>query len=422
MIITLHYHIIIRDKLTSFLKNHEELIGLDLLYFIKNGFYLLVTHFSIMSLGFIVFLFMARIWDKVTFGKWQLVFSVVNTLLFFSLTGMNNSIARSIVLNKERSFIDCVRTRLKWSLLGSAGLLLTAGYFYFKGDYLLAYSFLSLCFIFPFYSSFDSVFFFYEAKKKFFQSSILRISLKTIIALILLLLLFFYNSFILITVVNFLIPALFCLIVYSQIKSQLNKEKDENSVNFGKKLSFINVVSTITAYADKIILAFFLGVEQLAIYSIALTFPDLFNGFIKQLHSLVFPKLTKITKKELLSKIFEKWYITLLVPLLITFFSIFLSYLIPLIYGSKYIDSINLSILMSASLIVLFINPVVTNFLIINKLSQIIFKTQLISSLIRLALLLFFSKTLGVFGVALVYTIHNSVITLLNILFISKMR
>lgn len=389
------------------LASGERILGLDVRYFLKGGFYQFSTYALLTVLGFLISIFMARIWDKVTFGKWQLVVSIVNTLIVFSLIGMNSSIAVAAAKGADKSLITGIKARMRWSLLGSIGLIVTAGYFwFFRKDVAFTHIFLILSVLFPFYASFDSVVAFFNAKKEFLKSSAMQLGSKIILAATIISLLFFYNNFPLIVIINYAIIGLFNFFVFLAMRRSISGKDDPNTVPFGFKMSIANLLPSVTAYADKLIIPFFLDVQELATYIIALSVPDLFNAAVKPLHALLFPKVAELDRKGFVKMLHEKWLLTALLPLGFFLVAIALSFAIPIIFGEKYASAMPFSIIMSISMIFMIFFSLVYNFMISQEMSKQILQTQSALSLLRIILLVILVPKFGLLGASIVYALN----------------
>jgi O-antigen/teichoic acid export membrane protein len=88
-------------------------------------------------------------------------------------------------------------------------------------------------------------------------------------------------------------------------------EASMEAVHFGKKLSFLDIISSISNYLDRILVFTMLGSRETAIYAFAMAPPEQLKGYLKNLYVMALPKiagrpLTEI-KKSFYRKLFVLW-------------------------------------------------------------------------------------------------------------------
>lgn len=404
----------------KFLIFAENIFELDIRYFLKGGFYQFSTYGVLTVLGFIISVLMARFWDKSVFGRWQFIVGLVNTLLIFSLTGMSSAVAVAVARKEDRSLVVGVKARFKYGLLASLVLIILSSYFFIKNDRELSYVLFCLSFIFPFYSSFDSIIAFFNAREEFGKSTRVQLVSKLLVSIIIILFLFFYNDFVAIVVSNYLILGLVYVYYYVKVLPDINKKEDPNTFNFGLKLSLNQLIPSLTAYADKILIPLFLTSEHLANYIIALSIPDLFNAGVKYLHPLIFPKVINLDVDDFIGILKKKFFQIFLMPVMVFIIAIIMSFFIPYIFGEKYYEVVVYSIIMSSSIVFSIFYSLVYNFLIAKKMVREIFMLQTSYSIIRFLLLVILIPFFGLMGASLVYTLSIPIQALLGFYMIKR--
>ena len=406
-------------------------------YFVKNGFFVFLNHFIQIFFNFILSIFLARYLTKVDFGKWQFVMALIGASYIFSLPGMNISIMQSVAKKETENVFSGIKWRLIGSLVGSIVILLSSFYplFYHKDVSLTIILFLTAL-IFPFYSSYESIFSYFMAKKEFLTSLKLQSTLKFFsTTLAILFLAYGFNLIIILTSYLFSIALIQFLFYYFyvkkfqkiQVNNQNNKKSDSNNKQrfdsiskYGIQLSVLNIITLLPGYLDKILTPVLLGSEALANYAIAMTVPDFFNGLMKPMMILVFPKIADFSKEKIGAILKSKIKLIILLTLSSIILNILLSELIPFVFGQKYGDVVLMSSFMSLSLISLLVYPLVLSYVNINKMLKSIGLMNAWLGIVNSVGTLIFVWLFGIWGVVIVYIIRQPVAALLGIIASSK--
>lgn len=290
--------------LTNYVNRQKDNLQLDLNYWIRNGFWVGLKIFGDLLLDTIFFFFLVRLLPASGYGKYQFLMALLGLLSIFSMRGINTSILQATANGHPRSLVVGVKARIKYALIGSIVILCTSLYFYFiRVDFMLSYLLMFMAFLFPFLYSFDSAFSFLMGLEKFKLGTIYSNVLNFSIKLVLLMVLFLTRDVFWIMIIFVLLTSLFNLVVYLKCLSLIKGNSfDPETVSYGIKLSLLSVISIIGANIDKIILPFFLGLENLAIYSVAIIFPNMVIKILNQGIFTMLPRLTRISMSTLLAK------------------------------------------------------------------------------------------------------------------------
>jgi len=81
---------------------------------------------------------------------------------------------------------------------------------------------------------------------------------------------------------------------------------DTSVVSYGKHLSLMNIISTIAANADKLLIWHFLGAAEVAIYTFSLAVPMRASGAFAMLNRLYFPKVAEQEFGDIKNTLFRK--------------------------------------------------------------------------------------------------------------------
>ena len=300
---------VIKKHADKLIKKANQITGLDTLYLFKGGFWLTCSQLSITLIAFLFTFIITRTADKVFFGKYQLILSIIATLTIFTVPGINNALMRAVSLGREKAFITTLKERLLTSLFGSLALFITAAYFLWQGDSQLSLIFGVLGLIFPTTQITPLVSSYFYAKKKFLKPSIISILEKAVPVLTGLAVLITKNI-IIFAISYFISIALLNIIVLRWFFSteKLNNKTEEGLFKYGIKLTIANAIPKFSQQIDKQAMAFFLGLPQLAIYSVSLLIPDTIDSFSGLFQNLIVSKVVHAKPKDIANKLIKPWF------------------------------------------------------------------------------------------------------------------
>ncbi|MBU2524851.1 oligosaccharide flippase family protein [Patescibacteria group bacterium] len=331
-------------------------IGLDLPYFVKNGFWLSLGHGVDTIKGVVLSVVFTNFLSKSIYGEYNLYLSILGILTIFALPGMNQSIIQAVSRGYDGTYFKAIITKAKWSILGTIALIGIAIYFYFfKSDAQISISLIMLAVIFPLYAISETYQEFFAGKKKFRQLVIVS-SIFGIFSMIgLTAVVFLYPSALLLLLVTVFIQIIilggFSLIAMR--KYITNNKVDKSNIIFGKKLSLIGVLDVIANHIDKLIIGIFIGGVDLAIYQVAIMLPDYLKTSFAPITRTFLPKLSNmkidINNKDELKKNFFKMFIP--VAAMIIIFLITAPFVFKYVFP-KYLDqSLTFALVYSLSIL-----------------------------------------------------------------------
>lgn len=281
-------------RMFDVLKRYGSSIGLDVVYFVENGFAIAIRQVVAAFFGLLLMIVFSRLADKEILGQYQFILAIVYSMALFSLPGLNTSLLRSVARGYEGDYTRVVQLSFRSSMLSVVVLVCFGCYYFFLGNNNLGLAFVFSAFITPFFyapNTWDS---FLQGKSKFSLTSkwgsfqVAGTSLVTLVTLFL-----FPSSIFLILPAYLLTSSLFNILYYFwSLRLQENTKTDAEVFPYGFFLTKAGALGLIVDYFDKIILGFFnLGV--LAAYSVSLSIVEFLKNFIKSVFSVTFPKLSK---------------------------------------------------------------------------------------------------------------------------------
>jgi O-antigen/teichoic acid export membrane protein len=351
---------------------------------LKNTFWLSLGQFFTRLFKFLLVVFAARILGPEGWGSFQYVLSIASMFFIFSDWGVGNLLIRDY--QQKEDFKERIRTgSLIRESLAFLSLIvaLIASLIFENPNFRKTFIILAL---FLFLGNLrDYILNFFQAIQKMEKQFIVNFveSLLTLIFGIIFLLTLrnfvsFAFAYLFGIFFSFILAILLAKNFLIYLKPKINYEFIKYYLINGLPLALFGVLGFVFFTTDQIILGKLKGVETVGYYSIAAriililtTFPSLF------LISL-FPQLAlSVSDKERLKNIFKKSipFILLISFFLFAFILIFADFL-PLLFGQKYIPSIQPLKLLSLILLLIPLTNLFDNFLFsINKQWQDFFIT-----------------------------------------------
>ncbi|MCD6471079.1 oligosaccharide flippase family protein [bacterium] len=403
----------IKEKIYNLTITYSSKFELDLLYFIKGGFWLSIGQISSMLKAFILSLIFANLLSKEIFGQYSFVMATIGLASTFALPGMAYAIIQSVARGYDGTYFKALKQIFKWGWLGSLFLLSIAIYGIFSGRIYGAIVFLMVSFIFPFYSFKSYYSALLQGKKRFDIFAKITSLINVISVLSIVLAVFLTKSLLWIIIATIFIDVILAgYFTLFYVKKYIHNDKiEEDSIRFGKKVSFSLAFSNIANYFDSLIITYFLGFSDLAIFKIVTLLPNQIKVLANMFTPMLLPKMaSKNTKKKDLMKHFKKFF--LIVVFLILIYLIIAPFVFKWLYP-KYYEYVWLSMIYHLSfIVVLYILPF--NYLIKEKKGSLINKFYNYS-----AVLLIFLSLVGIYFYGLLGAIVARIVYRLFILFLT---
>lgn len=343
-----------KEKIDQVLTRGGKALGMDLHFYGKGSLWLTLTQVASIFTGLILSLLYARFLSKVVFGQYVFVHSLIAFFGSFAYPGLTTAVVRAVAQKREHILTQASRKTLPWATLSALPFLGLTNFYLFKTppDFTLAKTFCACFFLTIILWSYR----FYEAyftgkgqfKNYFFLS--LVFNLLTIFSLGLITILL--PSTFYLVLVSLGVNAIFSFLVTQNISRKLKTIKFAlKDLNFANNLNDIRLIGNLVVYADKIIIAKFLGFEAIAIFSFAQLIPEHIRGYLKNFSILSLARMSQgqfILNKTRFFKRLGQFLILSFVCVVAYFFSapILFHYLFP-----TYQEAVGLSQLYALSLL-----------------------------------------------------------------------
>lgn len=315
-------------------------VGIDLPFFIENGFWTFTNQLVNLVIGFGLYIIFANYLTKEIFGQYNLVLSFIGMFAFLSLPGLNVAIAHSVANGMQKTYIKAVKLSIKWSLLGSLSLLIVAIWYLYNSDYELTISISLAALFYPIMQAFSRWQAFFIGLAAFDKIAKYTIIQNIISFLVYGIVVYFFPHTVLYIIAAYIIlTSVFNLLWHSKVKMQVNDTPvDADCIPYGKFMTKASLLNMLILHFDKIIVGF-LNIETLAVYAISLKLIDSFKTLIKSVLAISFPKFVNQNVSLKTKHIILLMLIGLLISLVL--FSIS-KYIIVLFFGVKYAESVEL--------------------------------------------------------------------------------
>ncbi len=324
----------------SFLEKWTEL---DVMYYFRGGAWLFSTQFLLVLTSFLLFVGFARLTSKDLFGQFQFVLAILGTFSSLALPGANTAVFLGVAQKKDGTLLQGIKLKLKWSLLGIIGLLVTAGYFYFRPGYEHVWPiFLVAILFFPIIYTFDAVHFFFAGRRKFSWSCLFQIPIEAGSAFAALVSLFFTKNLITIITIYLAVQAVGYLFALRFARENLrNKKTDAEFASYSTHLTVINFIPYLRTYFDKLIVTYFLGFAATAVYTIGAAMSEQLYAVSKNVGNIVFPKLAELKGKKIYAEVKKRTGKLAIFFILVAFAAILLApFLIPFFFSAQYAGAV----------------------------------------------------------------------------------
>jgi len=398
---------IIKNKTHDILRWSEKYTKTDMVYLVSGGFWLFIQQVSSLAIGFLINIIFANTLSPETYGNYKYIISFASIASAFSLTGIGNSLAKSIAQGYDGSFYVAIKESVKWSMLPSIILIFTSLYYFLNENKILSLSFLIISLIQPIIISTSLYGYYYNGKGKFYLSSISGIIFTLFTSTSIIISLLLTNNIIIIVATNFISTAIISVILYLYSKKYIvSNEVDPNTIPYSKHLSIVNLVNTFTEKLDSILLFTLLGGTQLAVYIFALLVPEQIISGFKNINTLAFPKLSVQSKSSAEKSVYAKTKQMLIYILISGGLYILFAPLLFNIFFPVYKESIFISQIYTISILGILTSLPITAMTSLGSVKEL-HKINTYGSIIQIILLGTLIYSMGLWGAVIARIIYR---------------
>ena len=291
----------LKASYTWWVRNLGNSFGFDAGYFIKGGVAGGIQQVIGLASGLGLAYMFGHFTSRSVFGEYNLILSIIGLVAIVSIPGLNLALLQSAGRGFDSSLWRAVQKRWLWSLIGVPLLLAVAIYYQKQGSDVLPAILVVSAGFFPWLQATQTVSSFFLAKKKFGVSagftgwsSIMTLVLVSAAIL-------FSGKLVWILAGYFLglmIPATAGLVYATKKLVRWGSREDKELLPYGYFLTGVQILPTAASQLANILLAKFLGVETLAVFSVVGKFPGIVQTNFDVLFKPVTAKLAGQSKQE----------------------------------------------------------------------------------------------------------------------------
>lgn len=408
----------LRRKIVALLLWSQRYTRADMLYIARGGFWVLISQGVNSTLSLALIVAFANLVPKETYGTYTYILSIAGVLNIFTLTGMNAAVVRATAKGASGVLRATVLYQLKWNVLMLVTFFVISGYYFARGDTVLATAFSILGLFIPATLAFNTYGAFLEGKKEFKIVNISRM-VSTIVYVGGMLTAILWSGEVAWLIATYAVTTFVSVLFFYVRTVRAYKEDSATGVSetlkYGRELTYIQFIDPIASQIDKIILGHFWGPVQLATYSLALAVPNKASSLMKSWVSIGLPKFAEKTPKNINTVFYKRLFQGMLLGTLVAIVYVLLSpylfrYVLP-----QYLESIFYSQLLAVSFIFALPNRYMSLLFSSQKLSRLILNRSLTMSVTNVLLYTLFGIFGGILGLVLANVLSSVVGLLLNI-------
>lgn len=371
----------------------------DIAYIKENGFWVLIGAIISFIGGFALSVAFANLLSQETYGEYKYIFSLMGMLGAITLSGSGIVISRSITKGFDGTFLNQVKLQIKTSFPAVAMGLGVGFYYLYQGNSTLGYGIVIASIFSPLLQSLNLYNSVLEGKRLFktitlFQSIHGSLPIVVVIGslyvfdnLIPILLTYFISHIVIHGILTFVTRTLYIE----------NQNVDPEARSYSLHLSLQGVIGPISSNLDKILVFQFFGSATLATYAIATAIPQQFNIIRKGVRSLLFPKVNQGSLHSLKEGFLVNSLTLLCAGTVIFLIYYFTAPYIFKIFFPKYLEAVNLSQYFALTLV--FIPTIFFSVILYSqKMTRELYVSKISVALIRILLLIIFTRTYGIYG------------------------
>lgn len=376
-----------KHKINSFFLSLGKKVGLNLPYFINNGFWVSLKYGFLALTGLLVSISFTRLSGKEILGQYQFILSFLSTISLLALPGLNTAALKSVAQNHEASIIKAVKLSFLASLIGVPIIVGWGTYqIFFQSQATLGWALVFSGIIFPFFYAPNTWYVYFEGKTFFKGSAIRSMAINLLSAVALILGIFLKFDLVGIIAVYLLSNTILQGIFYLEVARKISNKKDDFlDTKYGIYVSVQKFTYGLYNNIPPMAISFVFGFESVAVYYITYFVIGTISSLLSALSAVYMPLLFKNIKLNFGRIIFQNILIGIM---FLIGFAIFLKYFFLLIYGESYLESLKLGYALAFLLILMPVRIFLINYFTTQKKNGLIIASFVISNVLAFAIFL----------------------------------
>ena len=413
----------VKRRMTNILRWSEKYTKTDMVYLMKGGFWLTISQIIGTLTSLATSVAFANWLPQETYGIFRYVLSVVPILAIPTLAGMDTATTRAVAQGKESTAYAALSLKMRWGVWGALGSLVVAAYYYAQGDTRLMFLFLIAAAFIPLMEPFNLFVAFLTGKKDFKLRTYYGTLTRIVPTIVLIAITFFTNNIFILVGGYFMAYTLTRFIAWTRVSRNVPKDGDIDhaALGFGKHLSAMGILSTLSTSLDSILIFHFGGGAALAGYYLAIVPYSQLSSAFSNLNIIALPKLSLQTTASLVHTLPRKAARSFAVILpIVLIYLVAAPTLFSLLYPA-YVSYASLSSLFMLQLLFFPIGMFSTAFIALGERKKL-YLSSTTYAIVRIVLLLVLTPLYGVWGAAAALLISAFIINIIKIILFFRLQ
>lgn len=393
----------------------------DMVYLARGSFWLGVNNIGTTLFTLILAVGMANYLPQTVLGNYRYIISISVIVASFSLSGLSLAVIKDVARGVPGLLSAGFRVQLKWSTGMILASIAVGVYFFSKGNIELGLSSLIMGTLQPLLISTNNYKAFWEGRRDQKKLAIYSVITIVIYSTSLFISILFTQYVPLIVLVYFssqLLPSYY----FYRRSLRFDAEAtgfERSTITLSKHFSFLNILSTLAAQLDKVLVFHFMGAQQLAIYAISQIPVAQIRGPLKQITQLAYPRFSHRSLKEVQTTIYYKMFLqTIPLGLIVLLYVIFAPFIFKLFFP-KYLEALFYSQVSMASLL-FFQKKIISYAVLAHGTKKDIYVMSVWASIYKILLLLILLPFFGLWGAIFAELIAQFTGLITSIFFMKK--
>lgn len=365
------------------------------------------AHALILLLGLAASSLWARNTSKEVYGQYLLVLSIMKIVSSFCLNGLTESLSISAAKGYDGNLSRVILYRFGATILGSLALT-GAAFYYSSAQPIISTGLLIGALFFPFHELQKIWMPWLKGRSRLKRAAALEV-IRTVLSLGILGIWILSGK----RTLNSLLVGLFGAsallsagITLHHLRHRRNNQENQETIRYGIHATAATLLGGLIL-TDRVIINHYLSIEQVAVYSIALLFPDQIRTLYSIFNQMLLPQLAAAKNVK------EAWrYLKPKFPLLLGLFSaiglggfVFIPLIIPLLFSERYAEAVSYAKWLWLSLALTAPMAYLGNILRAQKKVKFVYVFELVNPLI-LFFLFFALIGVGLWGMVIARAIY----------------
>ena len=243
----------------------------------QHSIWMLSGQFLVSVTAFVVTYVLANFVSKEVVGEYRFVLAAYSTISVFALYGMGTALMQSVAAGSSGAVLTAFISKIQYGLIGSFLFAALAVYYLIvQGNTPLMWALVLCALLLPPLEAYG-LYGFYLQGAAAFKLSAIFLSIDRVVTTLAVVASVFLSPKLLPIVASYFIAhgvTIYILYKISLRKNPPNNNDDSELLPYAKHITYMSLMSSVTAQLDKYVLFFFFGPIPLALYWIASVLPQ----------------------------------------------------------------------------------------------------------------------------------------------------